>query len=204
MASYRKVSTLSPVDAAYIAGFIDGEGTISLARKHAGENRQLIISISNTEPRILKFVLAAVGAGKITRKKVAATHHTPSLTYAIWNRQALALLAQVQPHLRSYKNERAKLILSDYVRLTPRNGKYSVKAANEREKFERDLLSIRPISTGTGRWQKSLTDSDGKVRETNAIYVAFISPQSNRWNSLILPLCETPGVSPPAYSCAAP
>lgn len=33
-------------DAAYIAGLIDGEGTVTLTRKHRNENRQLCVSIS--------------------------------------------------------------------------------------------------------------------------------------------------------------
>jgi hypothetical protein len=32
MAKYRKVRKLTPEEAAYIAGIIDGEGTISLTR----------------------------------------------------------------------------------------------------------------------------------------------------------------------------
>lgn len=175
MTSYREVRTLSSVDAAYIAGLVDGEGTISLARKHAGENRQLIISISNTEAQILEFVLEAVGAGKITRKKTAAAHHTPSLTYAIWNRQALALLKQIKPYLRSYKRLRAELILSNYVRLTPRNGKYSTELARAREKFEQDVLNARSKVSGTSSWREITTNADGKVQELRAIYFAFAS-----------------------------
>jgi len=48
MTSYKKVLTISKIDAAYIAGLIDGEGTITLSRKHKNENRQLVVSISNT------------------------------------------------------------------------------------------------------------------------------------------------------------
>jgi hypothetical protein len=70
MPSYREVSSLSPTDAAYIAGIIDGEGTITLSRKHAGENRQLVISISNTERPILAFVLDRVGAGKLRARRL--------------------------------------------------------------------------------------------------------------------------------------
>jgi hypothetical protein len=32
---------LSKTDAAYIAGLIDGEGTVTLTRKHRNENRQI-------------------------------------------------------------------------------------------------------------------------------------------------------------------
>ena len=92
---------LSLAEAAYLAGLIDGEGTVTLSRKHAGDMRQLVVSISNTELPILEFALLSVGAGKLTRKRTERAHHTPSYAYALWNRQALALLAQIDPSLRS-------------------------------------------------------------------------------------------------------
>lgn len=122
MADYRKVKNLSREDAAYIAGLIDREGTLSLARRHRNENRQFAISISNTDARLLNYVCRAVGAGRITRKRISNSNHTPSASYAIDNRQALDLLRQIAPYLRTYKAERAQLVLTDYLRLTPRNG----------------------------------------------------------------------------------
>lgn len=195
MAKYREVRALSPVDAAYIAGLVDGEGTISLARKHAGDNRQLIISISNTEARILDFVLATIGAGKITRKRTTAAHHTPSLTYAIWNRQALVVLGQIGQYLRSYKQLRAELILSQYVRLTPRNGRYSSQLAHERNQFEQAVLSIRPTSSGLGRWREPLTKPDGEVRELSSIDFAFASPFSALPKDLKIKLLHAKGAN---------
>jgi hypothetical protein len=94
---YRQAHSLSPVDAAYIAGLVDGEGTITLSRRHAGDGRQLVISISSTERPILNFARETIGAGKITSKKSAKAHHAPAFTYAIGNRQALNLLIQIQP-----------------------------------------------------------------------------------------------------------
>jgi hypothetical protein len=77
MRRYKEVSSLSPVDAAYIAGLVDGEGTITLSRKHAGDGRQLVVSISNTEAALLEYVLHTVAAGKITRKRTVKPHHSP-------------------------------------------------------------------------------------------------------------------------------
>jgi hypothetical protein len=142
MAAYREVRVLSTAEAAYLAGLIDGEGTVTLSRKHAGEMRQLVVSISNTELRILEFALLSVGAGKLTRKRTSRTHHTPSYAYTLCNRQALALLAQIEPHLLSYKRERAQVALADYVRLTPRNAKYTDAMRAERLVFESTLLSL--------------------------------------------------------------
>ncbi len=140
-----EVNTLSAVDAAYLAGFIDGEGTVTLTRKHKNENRQLAITISNTERQILEFSLKIIGAGKITNKRTSKPHHTPSFTYAIYNRQALILLEQIEPYLHSYKVKRAKLILENYITLTPRNGKYTEELMKKRKEFEKAVLETKLI-----------------------------------------------------------
>jgi hypothetical protein len=54
--TYQQLNTLSKTDAAYIAGLVDGEGTVTLTRKHKNENRQLSVTISSTELEMLDFV----------------------------------------------------------------------------------------------------------------------------------------------------
>ena len=134
---------LSSTDAAYIAGLIDGEGTVTLTRKHRNENRQLCISISSTEKPMLEFVKHSTGVGKITNKRTSKSIHSPSYTFAVYNRQALELLRDVLPWLKSYKRERAALILQDYVRLTPRNGKYTQTLSKQGQDFVRQVLMIK-------------------------------------------------------------
>lgn len=135
---------LDPAIAGYIAGLIDGEGTITLTRVHRNECRHLVVSISNNELELLRFVRNAVGAGHITKKRTYSPRHAPSFTYQISSRQALALLRQTGPFLRSYKAARARLALADYVRLTPRNGKYAPEVRVRRSEFEAKFLAIRP------------------------------------------------------------
>ena len=64
MAEYKQVQQLSVPDAAWLAGLIDSEGTITLSRKHRLDNRQLVISISITEKKMLDYVMPVIGAGK--------------------------------------------------------------------------------------------------------------------------------------------
>jgi hypothetical protein len=144
MATTRSVRKLNREQAAYLAGLLDGEGTIALTRRHRAGNRQLVVSISNTDHLLLKHVLQTVGAGRITRKRTTSHRHTPSATYQIDNRQALALLAQIVPYLHTYKSKRATLVLNDYVRLTPRNGKYTPELKHARELFINRFLSLNP------------------------------------------------------------
>lgn len=140
----RNVLALRPEQAAYIAGLIDGEGSVTLSRKHRGENRQVCVSISSTEQPLLAYVLRHTGVGKITNKRATSPRHRPSQTYAVWNRHALDVLRQVFPYLQSYKRLRAALLLEHYMRLTPRNGKYTDELRAERKAFERRVLGTKP------------------------------------------------------------
>jgi len=114
-----------------------------LLRKHKNEHRQLGVFISSTEKYMLDFVKSATAVGKITTKRVAKKHHSPSFTYAVYNRQALALLDQLVLFLRSYKRERAKLILDQYLSVTPRNGKYNQELLERKRDFERKVLALK-------------------------------------------------------------
>lgn len=73
------VNQLSATDAAYIAGMIDGEGTITLTREHKNECRRLVVSISSTERCLLEYIHNTIGAGKITNKRTYKPEHSPSL-----------------------------------------------------------------------------------------------------------------------------
>lgn len=137
------VRQLTPERAAYLAGLIDGEGTITLTRIQRHENRRLVVSISNNDASLLTFVRETVGAGKITTKRIYSPRHAPSFTYQLWSRQALQLLRQISPYLRTYKAERAALALRDYLRLTPRNGRYDAATAASRREFERHMLALK-------------------------------------------------------------
>lgn len=130
------VRKLLETDAAYIAGIVDGEGTISLLRHHAGEFRRPVVSVANTDYALLQYLLDTIGAGRITNKRTAKRHHTPSFTFVVYSRQALALLEQITPFLRTYKRARAELLLQSYLALTPRNGKYTLSMLAAREAFE--------------------------------------------------------------------
>ncbi len=144
MDKQRLATSLTPEVAACIAGIIDGEGTITLTRLHARENRRLVVSIANTELQLLQFMIDHVGAGKITRKKTSSDQHSPSFCHAITSGQALTLLQQIFPYLRSYKRKRAELALSHYKALTPRNGRYSPEQLIRRKEFEQSFLNLKP------------------------------------------------------------
>jgi hypothetical protein len=161
------IPKLPPEIAAYIAGLIDGEGTITLTRMHANETRRLVVSIANTEYQILQFVLDHVHAGKITRKSTISDRHTPSFCYAITSRQALDVLRQVTPYLLSYKRQRAELALARYTALTPRNGKYTPELLDQRHEFERSFLSLKSVREPAASYRPSGLDHWASLHHEN-------------------------------------
>ena len=114
MTLHRLVTRLGTSEAAYIAGLIDGEGTVTLTRAHRNENRRLVVCISNNE------------------------------TYRLSSRQALDLLRQIVGYMNSYKAIRTRLALNKYLPLTPRNGRYTIAQLAARDEFEAEFLAIRP------------------------------------------------------------
>jgi hypothetical protein len=51
----RVTNQLDTACAAYIAGLVGGEGTITLSRIHRNERRRLVVCISNNELPILRL-----------------------------------------------------------------------------------------------------------------------------------------------------
>ena len=142
MVSYKKVNELNKEKAAYLAGIIDGEGTITLSKKQKGAQRHLAVTISSTELDILEFIKKTIGAGKITKKVTYKAHHSTAYTYALYSRQALKLLDHIYPYMQGYKKKRAKLVMDKYLVLTPRNGKYSDELLENRKKFVKQFFGV--------------------------------------------------------------
>lgn len=153
------IRELSAAEAAYIAGIVDGEGTITLTRMHRGEGRRPVVSIASTELPLLRYIRSIVGAGRITGKVTAREHHSPSYAYVISSRQALDLLARIGVYLQTYKRQRCRLLLDEYVNVTPRNGRYTATQRAAKELFEARFFALC-VRAGTNRGGRSLKVND--------------------------------------------
>ncbi|GGC82109.1 hypothetical protein GCM10007216_10820 [Thalassobacillus devorans] len=56
-------------EAAYMAGIIDGEGSITLTRIHKNEHRRPCITISSTDKELLTY-LQALGGEQLLIKRI--------------------------------------------------------------------------------------------------------------------------------------
>ncbi|WNF22479.1 LAGLIDADG family homing endonuclease [Mesobacillus jeotgali] len=113
-------------EASYIAGVIDGEGSITLTRMHNKEHRRPMISIASTDKELLLYVQTLTGGAITNKKNYKPNIHKNSYTLTIKNKdEVLTTLHHIQPFLRiERKRLRALWIINHYESVTPRNGKY--------------------------------------------------------------------------------
>ena len=127
----------------YVAGLIDGEGTITLSHNNRTDRfRVPVVSMTSTTPELTRIVADEFG-GSVRIHKTYRQGHSDSYIWSIRHDRALAMLQRVIPYLREpEKKQRARLILDRYKSVTPRNGKYS--AEKTAAKFEFEYLFFHP------------------------------------------------------------
>lgn len=134
---------MTPEQKAYLAGIIDGEGSISLIRINKNKLPAPMISIASADKELLDWVVQTTGTGKIIKKKnyKPDTHkESYSLNITYW--RAIEILKEITPYLViERKKKRALLIIQKYPSLTPRNGRYSPQLLLAKEEFYKEFMS---------------------------------------------------------------
>ena len=90
------LNRLNETESAYIAGIIDGEGNVSIFWTNSW---CISVRVSNTDRRLMDWLVKTVGYGYIQTKRPGAGNHKPCLAWDVKNGQAIDLLAQVRPWL---------------------------------------------------------------------------------------------------------
>ncbi|OGR83977.1 MAG: hypothetical protein A2901_02465 [Elusimicrobia bacterium RIFCSPLOWO2_01_FULL_54_10] len=133
---------MTKTERAYLAGLIDGEGTITLTRNSKSQHPQPQVSIANNNLRILKWVRSKMGMGSLLTKMPKKATHNVAYTWQV-NRAggSFKVLRAVYPYLR-VKKRQAAIILNEYPRVTPRNGKYDPKTLAQKFRLVRKIQSL--------------------------------------------------------------
>jgi hypothetical protein len=131
-------------EASYVAGIIDGEGSITLTRLHEKEFRRPCISIASTDKNLLFYIQSLTGGVINTKKNYNPNKHKNSFVLYIKNKKdVFYTLQKIAPFLRiEQKKKRAILILEQYNQVTPRNGKYSPDLLTHKIEFENSFFEI--------------------------------------------------------------
>lgn len=130
-------------EASYIAGIIDGEGSITLTRMHEKEHRRPCITIASTDKELLIYIQTLTGGIIINKKNYNPEKHKNSYTLNIKEKvNVFFTLEHVSPFLRVDKKKRAIWILDNYNLVTPRNGKYNAELLKKKVAFEQYFFEI--------------------------------------------------------------
>lgn len=135
---------MTEIQKSYIAGIIDGEGSIILQRFHRNEYPSPCVSIASTSIELLNWIKGVVGKGKIIRKKnYNPEKHKDCYSYVVKYNDAINLIEEVYPYLViEGKRKRANLIITKYKEVTPRNARYNSEMLKSKENFYLDFIKI--------------------------------------------------------------
>lgn len=130
---------------AYIAGIIDGEGSIMLLKFHNNQFPSPCISVSSSTLELLEWIKLKANVGTIKGKKnYNLDKHKDSYTYIDKYDEAIELLKELLPYLIiEAKWKRAILILERYKQVTPRNGRYSPEKLKMKNAFYEEFMAIK-------------------------------------------------------------
>lgn len=110
----KSASDLSPVDAAYLAGFIDGEGSIMLYMRR--DVVAIRLTASNTVKAILDWIATTTGIGRVQHMRAESPVHAASYAWQANGDGAVSVLRQIRPYMR-VKVAQADLAIATQERL---------------------------------------------------------------------------------------
>lgn len=131
---------MTDLEKGYLAAIIDGEGTVTLTKDSSF--RYPIIEVSSTTLEIVEYLKDHFG-GVISKKNERNPKWKQAYVWKVERRKAIALLKEIVSYLHEPKKKaRAELIIEDYIRLTPRNGRYSEELKKQKLEFEEKFFSL--------------------------------------------------------------
>ena len=125
---------------AYLAGIIDGEGTVTLMKHHRNETPIPFVAIANNNLVLLKWIKSLVG-GNLCAKKKRLPHHHDSYVLNIRQDRALRFLNEIKQYL-IIKRRQAELITKRYKAVTHRAGKYTSEMLAAKNKLVAEIREL--------------------------------------------------------------
>jgi hypothetical protein len=97
----------------YLAGFVDGEGSIGIHKSYHGRKWVCLtpcFQVSNTNREILEALKEKVGFGTITQDKRTGKNWRPTYNYCVQGFKVKLILQQLLPYLQ-LKKKQAELVI---------------------------------------------------------------------------------------------
>ena len=91
------------IEAAYVAGLFDGEGSVSIASARAQHGTfpqyWLFLNITNTDEGLIAYLRERFG-GFVTSARQRQAHHRPCWKWTLQSEKAVEFLRLIRPHVR--------------------------------------------------------------------------------------------------------
>jgi len=144
----------SETERAWVAGFMDGDGCITLASASGPTYRKPLVVVDNTDMELLDELTRMYG-GSIVLKKKSQEHHRQAWSWRIYGADnVIRFLQDVLPYMRCpSKVIRGRMLVEEYKKVTVRNGYYTDNLRELKEDFEARFLSV-----GAGRGSQCKPD----------------------------------------------
>jgi len=114
---------MTDIELSYVAGIVDGEGSVMFVKTNFSKFSVPVLSICNTNLALLEWIKFKFG-GQIHSRKPRKKGHKVSYELRWYYDGCLNMLSRLVDYL-IVKKPQAMLLLSEYKALTPRNGKYT-------------------------------------------------------------------------------
>ena len=103
------------VDAAYIAGLFDGEGSVDFAKRKEkrGNVQSILMRIEMTDEDVLRWVHETLGVGTVRKRNRSPSrkaHWKDAWVYSIRFRDALHVCKLIWPHIKVKLNKIEQII----------------------------------------------------------------------------------------------
>jgi len=133
---------MNDIEIGWLAGIIDGEGSIVLDRKSKWRSPR--IKVASTDIEILLECKRICAAGSITEKKSRNPKHSKSWVWACHSTlKTIEILKVISPYLKCPKKKRrAVFIIDNYNLVTPRNGYYTKSITIKKKAFEKEFYEL--------------------------------------------------------------
>ena len=104
---------MEEVAKAWLAGLVDGEGTITIARnKMKGRNKDLfrpILCITNSSLELLQCCKTTTDLGEIYKQKKQTSHHRQVYRWRVSDGKAVSIVIEIKPYLIA-KRRQAEIV----------------------------------------------------------------------------------------------
>jgi hypothetical protein len=124
---------MEDITCAYLAGILDGEGSIMLYKTHQNTHPAPVVSVTTTDRELADWLKDNFG-GQIVNQKIYQAHHKQAWVWKVTNQKALAVLLLARAYMKiERKGRKADLLLYDYAECTSRNGKYTEEMLTKKQ-----------------------------------------------------------------------